>query len=177
MLYGTLVNTIIDNELEYLRSCSYGIPISGSLKSNFTEKEYKSNYHLLSPELFRKYNGGVCYDYVNYLNSILRQYKNYFIEFPKIGTNHTICVSNTNKKPFAIYEFSDKRHCGIHQKSDLDSVFDTVLHWMIGKRTQEIEYRILEYPSFLSYSGCSATEFRDLIERKSMYVRDGKVKR
>lgn len=137
-----LLNNIIEfnaktNVMEYI------IPNNGNIITKFDYKTLFTKYRVLSPEKFKKYNGGICWDYViyesYYFNKNFRNvpYKAFYHSFINDRTNpaHTFILFYLSGKVYwfesslkdlrGVYEFANEIDALSYITRELYSVLDS----------------------------------------------------
>ena len=156
----------------------YGIPLNGIIQ-NVTSPDYYAKYfRYLTPEEFKRANGGICWDYVAYQTEFLSKngydYTNYFICNPnridEEGT-HTITVvfiEETNK--YYYIESSFKPIIGVYESDNITDIFDFIIQHM-----RLTYYEIRKYKKCEIY-GASCIEYMNWMMDNAKLVRKGKPK-
>lgn len=137
-----LLNNIIEfnaktNVMEYI------IPNNGNIITKFDYKTLFTKYRVLSPEKFKKYNGGICWDYViyesYYFNKNFRNvpYKAFYHSFINDRTNpaHTFILFYLSGKVYwfesslkdlrGVYEFANEIDALSYITRELYSILDS----------------------------------------------------
>lgn len=92
---------IVDKMMKILKPFKYGIPIDGKI-INVESSYYDKHYKLLSPEEFEKFQGGICWDYVEWMEDYLKKNqidcKKYYLynETKDINTHTFITIELSN---------------------------------------------------------------------------------
>ena len=158
--------------VDYWDMCSYGIPINGKLEPVPTPEYFDKHWHLLSPEEFAKYKGGICYDNTmfgaDYLNESDIEYKQYYLytDMPNEDTHTFIVIPYKDK--FIYIEGAFKY---LAQKIDGMKIFDTEeqIFKFITKAMFKVNdnidldsfnYYVFEFTGYPPY-GCNALEFTE----------------
>ena len=141
---GTTLNNIIDfnaqtNVMEYI------VPNNGNIIYNVTDESFVNYYKLLTPAEFKKWNGGVCWDYVVYEADYFKKhfknvkYETFFHCFIDGKTNptHTFLLFYLNGKTYW-FESSWKSHVGIREFSNKD----TALSFIVDELAKDIDHPI-----------------------------------
>jgi hypothetical protein len=133
---------------------------NGSVHSA-SSKEYDEKYRLESPEEFEENGGGICYDYVEFMDKYLKEYgyhcrKFYISTDTEDNDTHTFILVNDDKGGYVYPESAFKLLEGIHHVKSpedaalkvMDKVFDINDN---GKKYDEIKYYVWEYQGHPPY--------------------------
>ena len=144
-----------------LNKFHYGIPLD-SIIENPHDKKYGEpgqfffdNYRSLSPELFEKYKGGVCWDYVPYEARFFKEhfkysFKTYFIQFDnKLDRpTHTFLIFYKNNKCY-YFESSFKPIAGIYEADSDKEIINFVMKMMNDHPSNSLQINLLKYPVYV----------------------------
>lgn len=166
------IQTILDMN-KRLNQFEYGIPVNGNIKTIPGGTEYAKYYKYLPPKDFEKYNGGVCWDYVEYQRHYLDKkgikVTTYFIDDTKIDQTHTISIIRIGNEYF-YSESSFKDIRGVYKSSNINDILKFVVEKM------EIEnYRIHSYDACRKY-GIGCMEFISWVYDNGSYISEGSSK-
>lgn len=152
--------SVCENMVEQLKSFKYGLGSNGSVHSA-SSKEYDEKYRLESPEEFEENGGGICYDYVEFMDKYLKEYgyhcrKFYISTDTEDNDTHTFILVNDGKGGYVYPESAFKLLEGIHHVKSpedaalkvMDKVFDINDN---GKKYDEIKYYVWEYEGHPPY--------------------------
>jgi GNAT superfamily N-acetyltransferase len=152
--------SVCENMVEQLNSFKYGLGSNGSVHSA-SSKEYDEKYRLESPEEFEENGGGICYDYVEFMDKYLKEYgyhcrKFYISTDTEDNDTHTFILVNDDKGGYVYPESAFKLLEGIHHVKSpedaalkvMDKVFDINDN---GKKYDEIKYYVWEYQGHPPY--------------------------
>lgn len=158
--------------VKHLVDFKYGIPRKdGKIHHIKNSKDYEKNYHLLSPEEFVKYGGGVCWDFVEYEEKWLKDRgidcrKFYIItETPPNYDTHTFVVVTVGGKHIWV-ESSFKKLAGVHLFSDLRELAKTITYAMFKlngnkHRWHQFKYSMMEFTGKHPDYGSTNDEYMD----------------
>ena len=140
---SSILNDIIKfnaqtNVMEYI------IPNGGNIIYKVTSDDFMNHYKLLTPNEFKKWNGGVCWDYVVYEADYFKKhfknvkYETYFHCFIDGKTNptHTFLLFYLNDKVYW-FESSWKSHVGIWEFSNKD----TALSFIVKELSKDLDHK------------------------------------
>lgn len=170
-----ILNTLLKFNAK-LNLFEYGIPVNGIIRDVDSAGSYARNYKYLSPNEFKKYNGGICWDYVAYQSDFLSKhnipFKNYFIWNPKKideeGT-HTLTIVFDNKSNKYYYiESSFKPICGVYESDNYEDILEFVIQNM--RLTQ---YEIYSY-EFCEIYGASTLQYMEWMIENAKLEKRGK---
>lgn len=152
--------SVCENMVEQLKSFKYGLGSNGSVHSA-SSKEYDEKYRLESPEEFEENGGGICYDYVEFMDQYLKEYgyhcrKFYISTDTEDNDTHTFMLVNDGKGGYVYPESAFKLLEGVHHVKSpedaalkvMDKVFDINDN---GKKYDEIKYYVWEYEGHPPY--------------------------
>ena len=133
----------------------------------------RSNFdkHLtVSPSNFKKCNGGICYDYVSYMVTLLNRFKfktffnGYVGKDGQIDYTHTYILVYIDNKVYWI-EDSWKSHMGVFE---FDSEDDAISH-VVNIQKNGKEYFTVEYKPSSRLVGISVIDFINIMNAKPEY--------
>lgn len=130
------------NAMDYIIVSKGGITRRTKIIQQIEEEDYYNRHHLLSPEEFIKYNGGVCWDYVLYEAWFIKhnipqlRFDTFFIEFAD-GTDHTVLIFYLNSKAYW-FESSWKEVRGIHKFKNEQYAVSGICNLMKFQKKSEI---------------------------------------
>lgn len=133
-------------------------------RSNFDK------HRTVSSSNFKKYNGGICYDYVNYMVGFLGKFKfktffNGYVEKDgQIDYTHTYILVYINDKVYWI-EDSWKSHMGVFE---FDSE-DDAISYIVNIQSKGKEYFVVEYKPSSKLVGISVIDFINIMNSKPEY--------
>lgn len=133
-------------------------------RSNFDK------HRTVSSSNFKKYNGGICYDYVNYMVGLLGKFKfktffNGYVEKDgQIDYTHTYILVYINDKVYWI-EDSWKSHMGVFE---FDSE-DDAISYIVNIQSKGKEYFVVEYKPSSKLVGISVIDFINIMNSKHEY--------
>ena len=133
-------------------------------RSNFDK------HRTVSSSNFKKYNGGICYDYVNYMVGLLGNFKfktffNGYVEKDgQIDYTHTYILVYINDKVYWI-EDSWKSHMGVFE---FDSE-DDAISYIVNIQSKGKEYFVVEYKPSSKLVGISVIDFINIMNSKPEY--------
>lgn len=133
-------------------------------RSNFDK------HRTVSSSNFKKYNGGICYDYVNYMVGLLGKFKfktffNGYVEKDgQIDYTHTYILVYINDKVYWI-EDSWKSHMGVFE---FDSE-DDAISYIVNIQSKGKEYFVVEYKPSSELVGISVIDFINIMNSKPEY--------
>ena len=146
--------------IDELSSYKYGLAENGSVHSA-SSHDYDTKYHLQSPEEFERNHGGICFDYVEWMEGYLNTYgytcKKYYI-FAETEDNdtHTFILVDDGNGGYIYPESSFKLMEGVHHVKNyeeaalkiMDKIFDVNHN---GEKYDEIKYYVWEYSGHPPY--------------------------
>ena len=152
--------SVCENMVEQLKSFKYGLGSNGSVHFS-SSKEYDEKYRLESPEEFEENGGGICYDYVEFMDKYLKEYgyhcRKFFISTDTENMDtHTFILVNDGKGGYVYPESAFKLLEGVHHVKSpeeaalkvMDKIFDINDN---GKKYDEIKYYVWEYEGHPPY--------------------------
>lgn len=158
----------------------------GSIIDQIKQNSFK-DYLTLSPNQFKKYKGGICWDYVAYEYPYFKSHfsnakiKSFFFAIVKknvITDTHTFLLFYMNDK---VYWFEDswKPHCGIYEYNNEDEAISKVTDTLRG--SSKDEWFIVEYNAGdKKFIGIPEKKYISIMaklpEYKFKYVKDAKSK-
>lgn len=144
------------NGFEY----KYGLAENGKVHSA-SAHDYDTKYRLQSPEEFEENGGGICYDYVEWMEGYLGAYgyecKKYFISTDTADNDtHTFILVKDGNGKYIYPEFAFKLLEGVHEVKRPEEAVAKILDkiWDInnnGKKYNEIKYYVWEYTGHPKY--------------------------
>ena len=164
----------------------YGIPINGKLTNVSSGEEFCKNYRFLSPEDFEKYNGGVCWDFVEWGAKFLRSkgvtFHQYYIQTdtPPNYDTHTFIVCQCGDKfiyPESAFGIIEKDINGVGTFESLPEIFNYVASKMFEcnnnrSRFNEFKFSVQEYTQTPNY-GCTCEEYMDFMKEHAHLIFEG----
>ena len=167
------LNNTLDKIKEFNKElCTYEYIIvqpDGKIVNKIKKSDYK-NYKILSPSQFKKYKGGICWDYVVYENANFNFAKHksfFFCDVDKDGSpssTHTFLLFYLNNKTYW-FESSWKTRMGIFEFRNEDDALSFIINKL---HTDEKDFYIVEYnPS--KYIGYGDDEFTDAMAKLPEY--------
>ena len=166
----------------------YGIPYKKEIIDIPNEPGYfDKHYKFLSPEKFQEYGGGVCWDYVEYGDTFLREKnvepKKYYIwtETPPNWTTHTFLVVEDNGK-FIYVESSFAILKGVKTYNSLDEIFNVILKNIFkcednGRRFNQFNYKIFDFTGTHPPYGCTCKQYMYWIPQNCECVKEGTIQK
>ena len=164
----------------------YGIPINGKLTNVSSGEEFCKNYRFLSPEDFEKYNGGVCWDFVEWGAKFLRSkgvtFHQYYIQTdtPPNYDTHTFIVCQCGDKfiyPESAFGIIEKDINGVGTFESLPEIFNYVASKIFEcnnnrSRFNEFKFSVQEYTQTPNY-GCTCEEYMDFMKKHAHLIFEG----
>ena len=164
----------------------YGIPINGKLTNVSSGEEFCKNYRFLSPEDFEKYNGGVCWDFVEWGAKFLRSkgvtFHQYYIQTdtPPNYDTHTFIVCQCGDKfiyPESAFGIIEKDINGVGTFESLPEIFNYVASKIFEcnnnrSRFNEFKFSVQEYTQTPNY-GCTCEEYMDFMKEHAHLIFEG----
>lgn len=143
-----------------LKNFEYGIVKDGKLStSNNSIEDYNKYYKFMTLDEFEKYQGGICYDYVEWEESYLRDhgksYKKYYLYADtKSNDTHTfVLVKNNNG--FIYLESAFKPLEGVYPVKNLQEALDIITKAMFkmngNDKLDSFKYYVWEYKGHPEY--------------------------
>lgn len=158
----------------------------GSIINQIKQNSFK-DYLTLSPNQFKKYKGGICWDYVAYEYSYFKSHfsnakiKSFFFAIVKnnmITDTHTFLLFYINDK---VYWFEDswKPHCGIYEYNNEDEAISNITDILRG--SSKDDWFIVEYNAGdKKFIGIPERQYISIMaklpEYKFKYIKDAKSK-
>ena len=159
-----ILNDIIEFNKE-LNNYEYIIPNNGNTIMQIKAVDFKY-YKLLSPTEFKKYHGGICWDYVQYeadyfvKNFKGVKFKTYFQMLDDIST-HTFLLFNIGGSEWYWFESSWKPKVGIYKYSSLDEALKDICYKLKSEAKPDYDCYIAEYNTKNLSAGMSCGEYMD----------------
>lgn len=150
----------------------YGVPINGRIKDIPPGEDFARNYRFLSPNEFKRYGGGVCWDFVAYGAEYLKKnnikFRQFFIETntPPNYDTHTFLVVDDHG--VVLYpESSFGKIAGVHEFISIEYIFKFIANAMYtsnnnDKKFKKMSYTVYEFNTTAKY-GCSCEEYMEHI--------------
>ena len=163
----------------------YGIPKDGKISNVPSAEYYDENYRYLSPQEFKKYGGGICWDFVaygaDYLDRKYRdvEYKKYYIitDTPPNYDTHTFILIEDNGV-YLYPESSFKKIEGVHKFSDPTHAFNYIVKNMYtmnsNDRFNNIKFDVFEFSDMDEY-GCTAAKYMELMNEEGILIYQGNI--
>ena len=158
----------------------------GSIINQIKQNSFK-DYLTLSPNQFKKYKGGICWDYVAYEYPYFKSHfsnakiKSFFFAIVKnsmITDTHTFLLFYMNDK---VYWFEDswKPHCGIYEYNNEDEAISNITDILRG--SSKDDWFIVEYNAGdKKFIGIPERQYISIMaklpEYKFKYIKDVKSK-
>lgn len=158
----------------------------GSIINQIKQNSFK-DYLTLSPNQFKKYKGGICWDYVAYEYPYFKSHfsnakiKSFFFAIVKnnmITDTHTFLLFYMNDK---VYWFEDswKPHCGIYEYNNEDEAISNITDILRG--SSKDDWFIVEYNAGdKKFIGIPERQYISIMaklpEYKFKYIKDAKSK-
>lgn len=158
----------------------------GSIINQIKQNSFK-DYITLSPNQFKKYKGGICWDYVAYEYPYFKSHfsnakiKSFFFAIVKnnvITDTHTFLLFCINDK---VYWFEDswKPHCGIYEYNNEDEAISNITDILRGSNKDD--WFIVEYNAGdKKFIGIPERQYISIMaklpEYKFKYIKDAKSK-
>ena len=166
--------------------CTYEYVIvqpDGKKVENIKKESFK-NYKILSPSEFKKYKGGICWDYVTYESSAFHysKFKTFFFcivdKEGKPYSTHTFLLFYLNNKTYW-FESSWKSHMGIFEFENEDEALSFIIDKLCKVHLKEKNFYVVSYnPS--KYIGITENEFTTAMTKLPEYnyknIKNVKVK-
>lgn len=157
--------SVCENMVRELKRYAYGIPVNGKIQNVPSSEYFDKHYRLLSPDEFEKYGGGVCWDYVEFMEGYLDAYgyscKKYYISTDtKDGDTHTFITVDDGKGGLLYPESSFKLIEGLHKVKNVEEAIKMIASKMFdvnnnSKKYSEIKYYVWEYTGHPEYGSNS----------------------
>lgn len=169
--YDYSPTAVCEDMVRDLKRYAYGIPVNGKVQNVPSSEYFDKHYRLLSPDEFKKYGGGVCWDYVEFMEGYLDAYgyscKKYYISTDtKDGDTHTFITVDDGKGGLLYPESSFKLIEGLHKVKNVEEAIKMITSKMFevnnnSKKYSEIKYYVWEYTGHPEYgSNCvQCTEY------------------
>lgn len=169
--YDYSPTAVCEDMVRDLKRYAYGIPVNGKIQNVPSSEYFDKHYRLLSPDEFEKYGGGVCWDYVEFMEGYLDAYgyscKKYYISTDtKDGDTHTFITVDDGKGGLLYPESSFKLIEGLHKVKNVEEAIKMIASKMFevnnnSKKYSEIKYYVWEYTGHPEYgSNCvQCTEY------------------
>lgn len=142
-----------------LKNFKYGIVKDGKLSTNNSIEDYNKYYKFMTLDEFEKYRGGICYDYVEWEESYLRdhgkKYKKYYLYADtKYNDTHTfILVKNANGLIYLESAFKPLE--GTYEVKDLQEALDIMTKEMFkmngNDKLDSFKYYVWQYEGHPEY--------------------------
>lgn len=169
--YDYSPTAVCEDMVRDLKRYAYGIPVNGKVQNVPSSEYFDKHYRLLSPDEFEKYGGGVCWDYVEFMEGYLDAYgyscKKYYISTDtKDGDTHTFITVDDGEGGLLYPESSFKLIEGLHKVKNVEEAIKMITSKMFevnnnSKKYSEIKYYVWEYTGHPEYgSNCvQCTEY------------------
>lgn len=169
--YDYSPTAVCEDMVRDLKRYNYGIPVNGKVQNVPSSEYFDKHYKLLSPDEFDKYGGGICWDYVEFMEGYLDAYgyscKKYYISTDtKDGDTHTFITVDDGKGGLLYPESSFKLIEGLHKVKNVEEAIKMITSKMFevnnnSKKYSEIKYYVWEYTGHPEYgSNCvQCTEY------------------
>ena len=163
--YDYSPTAVCEDMVRDLKRYAYGIPVNGKVQNVPSSEYFDKHYRLLSPDEFKKYGGGVCWDYVEFMEGYLDAYgyscKKYYISTDtKDGDTHTFITVDDGKGGLLYPESSFKLIEGLHKVKNVEEAIKMITSKMFevnnnSKKYSEIKYYVWEYAGHPEYGSNS----------------------
>ena len=163
--YDYSPTAVCEDMVRDLKRYAYGIPVNGKVQNVPSSEYFDKHYRLLSPDEFEKYGGGVCWDYVEFMEGYLDAYgyscKKYYISTDtKDGDTHTFITVDDGKGGLLYPESSFKLIEGLHKVKNVEEAIKMIASKMFevnnnSKKYSEIKYYVWEYSGHPEYGSNS----------------------
>lgn len=190
--YDYSPTAVCEDMVRDLEKYNYGIPVNGKVQNVQSSEYFNKHYKLLSPDEFEKYGGGICWDYVEFMEGYLDAYgyscKKYYISTDtKDGDTHTFIIVDDGKGGLLYPESSFKLLEGLHKVKSVEEAIKMITSKMFemnnnSKKYSKIKYYVWEYTGHPEYGSNSrqCTEyfskgepFYEGIAKNDKYVKEG----
>ena len=150
---------ICEGMVKYLSDFKYGLAEKGNVHSA-SAHDYDTKYKLQSPEEFEHNGGGICYDYVefmeDYLKSLGVKCKKYFISTETDNNDtHTFILVEDGKDHFIYPESSFELLEGVYEVKSYEEaalkIMDKTFDMNDNSKRDEIKYYVWEYSGHPPY--------------------------
>lgn len=137
----------VNHKLNYFE---YIIVVNGRVITQIKREDF-DHYHTMSPREFKKYHGGICWDYAMFEAFYFKKYfpriktKTFFTAFECDGTpTHTFLLFYLNNKCYW-FESSWKSHCGVYEFDSEDAAL-TYITKQLRSEKKNVKYTfVTEY--------------------------------
>lgn len=163
--YDYSPTAVCEDMVRDLKRYAYGIPVNGKVQNVPSSEYFDKHYRLLSPDEFEKYGGGVCWDYVEFMEGYLDAYgyscKKYYISTDtEDGDTHTFITVDDGKGGLLYPESSFKLIEGLHKVKNVEEAIKMITSKMFevnnnSKKYSEIKYYVWEYTGHPEYGSNS----------------------
>lgn len=168
---------------EKIRYFEYGIPVDGAIKPVPSPEYFAKNYRFLKPEEFEKYEGGICWDYVEYERKFLEvndiDFNQYYLITntpPNYDTHTFITVKDRDELIYIESSFKRVEHIidGVQKFKSLEDIVKliTTNMWYCNdndKRFDEFKYDVCKFKGHPQY-GCTCEEYMKWMDDNSDIV-------
>lgn len=168
---------------EKIRYFKYGIPVDGVIKGVPSAEYFAKNYHFLKPEEFEKYEGGICWDYVEYERKFLEvndiDFNQYYLITntpPNYDTHTFITVKDGDELIYIESSFKRVEHIidGVQKFKSLEDIVRliTTNMWYCNdndKHFDEFKYDVCKFKGHPKY-GCTCEEYMKWMDDNSDIV-------
>jgi ribosomal protein S18 acetylase RimI-like enzyme len=139
-----------------LKDYKYGFVKDGKLITDASDDAYGKYYKFMTLDEFEKYQGGICYDYVEWEESYLKDhgksYKKYYLYADSENTHTFILVKSNDELLWVETAFKDV--VGVHKVHDLQEACKLIVTAMFrlnNSKRDEINYYVWEYKGHPEY--------------------------
>lgn len=148
---------VCNNIIAELKDYKYGFVKDGKLITDASDDAYGKYYKFMTLDEFEKYQGGICYDYVEWEESYLRDhgksYKKYYLYADSENTHTFILVKSNDGLLWVETAFKDV--VGVHKVHDLREACELIVTAMFrlnnNSKRDEINYYVWEYKGHPEY--------------------------